>query len=173
MFGRNHPAASSRTAAGRFPQASPACLYRWRSTSHTVFPSLGRSPNRSPVRPENPKRLKVLTFSSHVLILDPCAFDPSPAHRDEVSDDATGHLCLASLYRGTIPLTSVAASGTPRAAASARGLPAVSASTAPPCDRSPVLGVAVSSVVRVAKRPGVRSAPHGHYLAAQALSRSL
>jgi hypothetical protein len=74
------------------------------------------------VRPENSKRLKVLTCSSPVLILDPCDFDPAPAHCDEVSDDATCHLCLARLCHGTVSLTSVAAPGTPRAAASARGL---------------------------------------------------
>src|SRR5262249_52334537 len=100
-------------------------------------------------------------------------FDSCPHPGDEVSDDATCNLCLTRLGRGTVPLTSVAAPGTPRAAASARGLPAVSASTAPPCDRPRVLGMAVLSVVRVAKRPGIRAAAHCDRLAAQAISRPL
>jgi hypothetical protein len=62
---------------------------------------MGHHRGTTPVRPENLKRLKVLTFSSHVLILDQCAFDPSPAYRDEVSDDATCNLCLfvVALFR--------------------------------------------------------------------------
>jgi hypothetical protein len=55
--------------------------------------------------------------------------------------------------------------------ASARGLPAVGTLTTRPCHRSPVLSVAVSSVVRLAKHPGVRSAAYHHGLATPALSR--
>jgi hypothetical protein len=66
------------------------------------------------VRPENPKNSKVLTFSAHILILDPCAFDLSPTYRDEVSDDATCHLCAAGFCHGTVPLTSVDATGQQR-----------------------------------------------------------
>jgi putative transposase len=36
------------------------------------------------VHPENPKAFTFLTFSSHVLILDQCAFAPSTVNRDEV-----------------------------------------------------------------------------------------
>src|SRR5262245_22284562 len=132
-----------------------------------------RAARRPPVRPENPKIWTSLTFSAHVLTLDPCTSVPAIIPCDEVPDDATRDLCLIGLHGGAGAVTRITAPGTPRAAASARGLPAVGAPTAPPCDRSSVLGVVISSVVRLATGVGLRPAVHRDRLAAPALSRPL
>jgi hypothetical protein len=73
------------------------------------------------VCPENSKLLKSLTFSSIVFTLDQHTFAPSKSLW-EVSDDTTHRLCPDSLRRHTVPVTCLAAPGTPGAAAPARRL---------------------------------------------------
>ena len=61
---------------------------------------------------------------------------------------------------------------TPGAAASIGGLQTDGPSAAPPFARSPVLGLAIPSLVRLASHSGVRPATHGDRVAA-AISRPL
>jgi hypothetical protein len=120
-----------------------------------------------PVHPENPKRLKVLTFSSHVPILIQCAFDPSPSHGDEVSDDATCNLCSAGLCRSTMPLTAVDATGNRGPPPSARRLPAIGPQASPPADGSVPLGLARPPVGRVARHARLRATPYSPLVATE------
>jgi putative transposase len=48
-----------------------------------------------------------LTFSAHVITLNPYTCAPSIAHRDEVSDDATRDLCIIGLHGCTVPVTCI------------------------------------------------------------------
>src|SRR4051812_41374762 len=79
---------------------------------------------------------------------------------------ATGHLRPACLVCLAVSLSNLPLPGKPRAAASARRLPTDCPPTTAPDNGSPLLGVAVTAMVRLADGPGVRAAAHSDRMAA-------
>src|SRR5882724_763091 len=123
----------------------------------------------APVCPENSKTSPFLTFSTDVLILDPCTFASATVHGDEVFHDATRGLCLAGLRRRAVPIAHFAAPRASRTAASAGRVSANCPPPTAPLHGSPVLGLALASLACLGRRPGVRPTPYGHHVAAAAV----
>ena len=71
--------------------------------------------------------------------------------------------------RPIVPIPGSAASGTSRTPASARRLQTDRLSPAAPADRSPVLGLALPAVDRLASYPGIRTASDRHRMATETL----
>src|SRR5262249_41188645 len=112
-------------------------------------------------------------FSAHVLTLDLCTSAPSMAYCNEVSDDATCGLCTLGFCGRAVPVTRIALPRTSCAATSTRGLSTNRSSPATAPDRSPVLGVALMPLDRLASSPHLCPTSHDPYLATAALSRPL
>jgi len=138
------------------------------SQSHTEATHRRRTVTSS-VRPETSKMPQFLTFSPHILIVDPCTFASSTVHGDEVFHDATRGLRLASLCRLAVPIARLAAPGTFRTAASAGRVSAHCPSPTAPPRGSPILGMTLASLAWLGRRSGLRPAPDGHHVAAAAV----
>ena len=80
--------------------------------------------------------------------------------REKVCTHAACDVSPADLRRRTLPIPCLTLSGKPCTTASGGRLQADDPSPAAPPDRSPVLGVAVSALVRLARGAGVCPAPH-------------
>src|SRR4030095_12137405 len=93
--------------------------------------------------------------------------------RHEVFDNATCPYCPACLCRIIIPVTSGPAPADTRSPASGLRVQTDCPAPATPPVRSPVLVVAVTPVVRLARGPAIRPSPDRDHLATEALPGAL
>src|SRR5262249_21280926 len=105
-------------------------------------------------------------FSGGLLHLPTCQCEG-------VSSHVSHHLSFAGLRGEPLPVPDISVPGTPSPAASIGGLQTNRPSPATAPDRSPVLGVAVTPLDRLASRPHLCPTPHDPCLATATLSRPL